>query len=81
MSRRIVRWTKCHLVKHTRNLRELVHHDFLTSSAIEPQLTGFDARFFCLGVSLGRHGGNWLTGVTFDITLTVAQTLARLIPP
>jgi len=32
-------------------LREIVHDNFLDYSAIESQLAGFDACFFCLGVS------------------------------
>jgi putative NADH-flavin reductase len=32
-------------------LREILHEDFTDYSAIEPQLTGYDACFFCLGVS------------------------------
>jgi hypothetical protein len=32
-------------------LREIVHDNFLDFSAIESGLAGFDACFFCLGVS------------------------------
>jgi putative NADH-flavin reductase len=32
-------------------LRELLHRDFLDFSAIENQLSGFDACLFCLGIS------------------------------
>jgi uncharacterized protein YbjT (DUF2867 family) len=32
-------------------LREIVHENFLDFSAIESELAGFDACFFCLGVS------------------------------
>ena len=32
-------------------LHELRHDNFTDFSAIEPQLTGYDACFFCLGVS------------------------------
>ena len=31
-------------------LREILHNDFTDYSDIEPQLTGYDACFFCLGV-------------------------------
>jgi uncharacterized protein YbjT (DUF2867 family) len=37
--------------QHHPKLRELVHNNFLDLSAIEDQLSGFDACFFCLGVS------------------------------
>jgi len=32
-------------------LRELIHKDFFDFSAIEKELSGYDACFFCLGVS------------------------------
>jgi uncharacterized protein YbjT (DUF2867 family) len=32
-------------------LREILQKDFTDYSDIEPQLTGYDACFFCLGVS------------------------------
>ena len=32
-------------------LREIVHADFFNMAPIERQLTGFNACFFCLGVS------------------------------
>jgi hypothetical protein len=32
-------------------LRELVHPDLFDYADIEPQLAGFDACFFCLGVA------------------------------
>ena len=32
-------------------LREIAHQDLLHYEAIEPSLSGFDACFFCLGVS------------------------------
>ena len=32
-------------------LREVLHGDFTNFSAIESELTGYDACFFCLGVS------------------------------
>jgi len=32
-------------------MRILLHRDFFDYAAIEPELQGFDACFFCLGVS------------------------------
>ena len=34
-----------------RKLRELVHHDLWRYDSVEAELSGFDACFFCLGVS------------------------------
>jgi uncharacterized protein YbjT (DUF2867 family) len=61
-------------------LHELVHRDFLDYSAVEDQLQGFDACFFCLGVSsLGLSEADY-THVTYDFTVAAATTLARLNP-
>ncbi|MCZ7679851.1 MAG: epimerase [Sandaracinaceae bacterium] len=38
-------------------LRELVHDDFFDYAAIEDRLTGYDACFFCLGVSSAGDEG------------------------
>ena len=61
-------------------LRELVHEDFFDFSAIEPELTGLDACFFCLGVSSAGMPEEHYRRVTYDITLAAAQTLVRLNP-
>ncbi len=61
-------------------LRDVVHKDLLDYSAIEPQLEGFDACFFCLGVtSAGKTEADY-SHLTYDITLAAATTLARLNP-
>jgi uncharacterized protein YbjT (DUF2867 family) len=59
-------------------LREIVHEDFSNFSAIEPQLSGFDACFFCLGVSSAGMTEEEYQRVTYDFTMAAAQTLARL---
>jgi uncharacterized protein YbjT (DUF2867 family) len=61
-------------------LRELVQPDLLDFSAIESELSGFDACFFCLGVSSVGMKENDYRRVTFDITMAAARTLARLNP-
>jgi uncharacterized protein YbjT (DUF2867 family) len=61
-------------------LRELIHTDFFNYSAIESQLTGFDACFFCLGVSSAGMSEAQYTHLTHDLTLAAASTLARLNP-
>ena len=61
-------------------LRELVHRDFLNFSPIENELSGFDACFFCLGVSsLGMKEEDYRR-VTYDFTMAAARVLARLNP-
>ena len=66
--------------RHDPKLRELVHTDFFNYSAIEPQLTGFDACFFALGVSSAGMDEATYKHLTYDLTLAAATTLARLNP-
>jgi uncharacterized protein YbjT (DUF2867 family) len=61
-------------------LRELVHTNFFDYSAIEPELTGYDACFFSLGVSSAGMDEAKYKHLTYDLTLAAATTLARLNP-
>jgi len=61
-------------------LRELVQKDLLELSAFQSELSGFDACFFCLGISSAGLTEETYTHVTYDITLAVAQTLVKLNP-
>jgi uncharacterized protein YbjT (DUF2867 family) len=61
-------------------LREVVHTDLFDCLSIETQLRGFDACFFCLGVSSGGMSEAVYTHLTYDLTLSIAQMLARLNP-
>jgi uncharacterized protein YbjT (DUF2867 family) len=61
-------------------LRELRHDNFTDFSAIESELTGYDACFFCLGVSsIGMDEARY-RHLTYDITMAAATTLAKLNP-
>jgi uncharacterized protein YbjT (DUF2867 family) len=57
-------------------LREIVHRDLLDLSAIEGDLSGWDACFFCLGVSSVRMSETDYRRITYDLTMSVARTLA-----
>ena len=61
-------------------LREIVHNDLSDLSAIEGTLSGYDACFFCLGVSAVGMTEEAYTRVTYDLTISVARTLAKLNP-
>ena len=61
-------------------LREIVHDNFLDYSVIESELAGYDACFFCLGVSSVGMNEERYRHLTYDITLAAARTLARLNP-
>jgi uncharacterized protein YbjT (DUF2867 family) len=61
-------------------LREIIHLDFFDLAAIEPQLTGYNACFFCLGVSSVGMSKEDYRHITYDLTLNVAKALANLSP-
>lgn len=62
-------------------LKEVIHTDFFNFSPIESQLTGYNACFFCLGVSsIGMKEAEY-DRMTYVLTLHVAETLSRLNSP
>ena len=61
-------------------LEEIVHADLWNYSALEARLTGFDACFFCLGVSSAGMSEADYDHVTYGITMAAAETLSRLNP-
>ncbi|MGB6943380.1 MAG: NAD(P)H-binding protein [Bryobacteraceae bacterium] len=61
-------------------LHELPHGDFLDFSSIENQLSGFDACFFCLGVSSAGISEENYQRITYSFTLAAALVLVKLNP-
>jgi hypothetical protein len=61
-------------------LREIIHTDFFDLAPIESQLIGYNACFFCLGVSSVGMSKEEYKHITYDLTLNVGQLLARLNP-
>jgi uncharacterized protein YbjT (DUF2867 family) len=61
-------------------LREIIHGDFFDLKPVEQQLTGLDACLFCLGVSSVGMSKEEYRHITYDLTLNVAQLLAKLNP-
>jgi uncharacterized protein YbjT (DUF2867 family) len=61
-------------------LRDLVHSDLCNYESIKPQLTGFDACFFCLGVTSSGMTEEAYERVTYGITVAAAKTLCPLNP-
>ncbi|WP_029922110.1 NAD(P)H-binding protein [Nevskia soli] len=61
-------------------LRQVVHADLMEYASLEADLSGFDACFFCLGVSSAGMKEDAYARITCDYTLAAAQTLARLNP-
>ena len=61
-------------------LRELLLKDFADFSAIERDLSGYDACFFCLGITSAGMSEADYRRVTYDIALAAARTLVKLNP-
>ena len=61
-------------------LREIIHADFFNLTPIEKQLAGYNACFFCLGVSSVGISNEEYKHLTYDLTMNVAQVLAKLNP-
>jgi uncharacterized protein YbjT (DUF2867 family) len=59
-------------------LEEIVHNDLWQYGPLELQLAGYDACFFCLGISSGDVSADEYERITYGITLAAAETLARL---
>jgi hypothetical protein len=65
---------------HHPKLKEIIHADFYNFSAIENQLSGYNACFFCLGVtSIGKEEEEYYK-LTYTLTMSLATPLSRLNP-
>lgn len=61
-------------------LTEIIHPDFFDFSAIEDQLSGYNACYFCLGVtSVGKNEADY-TRFTHTLTIGFAETLVKMNP-
>ncbi|MBT1696378.1 NAD-dependent epimerase/dehydratase family protein [Fulvivirgaceae bacterium PWU4] len=58
-------------------LKEIIHQDFLNFAPIESQLSGYDACYFCLGISSVGVDKDTYYKMTYTLTLHVAETLSR----
>jgi hypothetical protein len=66
-------------VRHDK-VKELIHRDFYDFSSIESQLHGYNACYFCLGVSsVGMKEPDYRR-VTYDLTMSAARILSSLNP-
>ena len=57
-------------------LKEIIHKDFFDIRPIASQLTGYNACFFCLGVSSVGMKEPEYKHMTYDLTMHVAQVLS-----
>ena len=66
-------------MKHPK-LKEIIHTNFMDFSSIQDQLEGYNACYFCLGVSAVGMSEEKYTKITYDYTLSTAKTLLELNP-
>jgi len=59
-------------------LKELIHKDFTNFAEVKNQLAGYDACFFCMGVSAAGLNEVQYKLITYDYTLSLAKTLLEL---
>lgn len=57
-------------------LKEILHHNFFDLTAIVPQLQGYNACYFCLGVSSVGMKEEIYNHLTYDLTMYMAGVLA-----
>ena len=58
-------------------LKEIIHQNFEDITPIEQELSGYDACFFCLGLSSVGVSADDYYRMTYTLTLHVAEVLAR----
>lgn len=58
-------------------LSQLIHPDFLDLSALEDHLNGFDACFYCMGISAAGLKEDEYKKLTYDYALTLARLLKK----
>ncbi|MCX6174769.1 MAG: NAD-dependent epimerase/dehydratase family protein [Ignavibacteriales bacterium] len=61
-------------------LKEIIHKDFFDLSQVESQLSGYNACYFCAGVSSVGKKEEEYKRITYDLTINFANTLLRLNP-
>jgi uncharacterized protein YbjT (DUF2867 family) len=61
-------------------LKELIHRDFTDFTNVSEQLSGYDACFFCLGISSVGMKEEQYKKITYDFTLALANALYKINP-
>jgi nucleoside-diphosphate-sugar epimerase len=61
-------------------LKELLLPNFMNLDAVEEELKGYNACFFCAGISSAGLNEEQYTHITYDITMHFAQSLVKLNP-
>ena len=68
------------ILKTDPKIREILHPNFEDFSALEREMTGYDACFFCMGVSSAGMSEAKYHHLTYDFALAAAGVLAKANP-
>ena len=68
----------CGITHH--KLQEIIHIDFFDLSPIDSKLSGYNACFFCAGISSVRKKEAEYAKITYELTMSFARTLSKLNP-
>lgn len=63
-------------IKHEK-LREVIHQDFSDFSSLINEFSGYNACYFCLGVSAVGLSEEEYTKTTYDLTISVAEAIKK----
>ncbi len=66
-------------VKHEK-LKEIIHKDLLDLSSLEDQLEGYNACYFCAGVSSVGKKEDEYSRITYGLTMNFANAMVKLNP-
>lgn len=61
-------------------VKEVLHTDFFDLTAVRPELSGYDATLFCLGVSSVGMAADDYRRMTYDLTIGFAREVLALNP-
>jgi uncharacterized protein YbjT (DUF2867 family) len=59
-------------------IKEIIHNDFFNLTPLSGELTGYDACFFCLGVTSAGLSEKDYHRITYELTIHVAETLLKV---
>ena len=59
-------------------MKEIIHNDFFDLTPVSNQLSGYNACYFCLGVSSAGMSEAKYSKLTYDLTTGFAETVAKL---
>jgi len=62
------------------NLKELIQNDFSDFTNVQKELSGYDACFFCLGISAAGLKEEQYKKITYDYTISLAKELFEVNP-